>query len=336
MCKSHVSPPSVLPTNLVMFWCWALFCLRSLLVAGVFLGAGHKDLAFQVAVLTPSLAHLHLPEWNSPLQVWLVKGLLLVMGGCASRNLVVFHAVSHCTASLGRAGVLGAEQSWVLEWGCAWGSCLQVNSLWLEHITALDEASGHQQEAVPKCKRNYLHVSTRTASSWGSPAPKYYHGHAVSCCLPAPCAPPSLWELHTLSCWILISLASSSTPLSHLPGASSTARLAVGCGSGSRAEAGWVHAGCSACTSCPPSQPGACAVQVSTRVLQSIFLGLVCEINHCCWNQLSLQLQAGWLDVLLLLASRVDVDSIVCVGKKKKSSRNNYRVSSLNDQVFSE
>lgn len=183
-------------------------------------------------------------------------------------------------------------------------------------------------------QKELLHVSTRTASSWGSPAPRYYHGQAVSCCLPAPCAPPSLWELHTLSCLIPIPI---SPPLPFPTSLVAAAQPGLQWGVEVAPRLRQVGSMLDALPAHPalhPS-PGARAVQVSRRVLQSIFLGLVCEINHCCWNQLSLQLQAGWLDVLLLFTSRVDVDSIVCVGKKK-SSRNNYEVSSLNDQVSSE
>lgn len=158
-----------------------------------------------------------------PLQVWPVKVLTWVAGGLgARRHLVVFHAVSHCNcipAALAEQGVLGAEQSWVLEWSCAWGSCLQINLLWLERVAVLDQASRDRQGTVPKCKRSYLHVFTRTVSSWESPAPRYYHGHAVSCCLPGTCGSPSLQQLHNLSCLISISLARASTPLSHFPGA---------------------------------------------------------------------------------------------------------------------
>lgn len=42
------------------------------------------------------------------------------------------------------------------------------------------------------------------------------------------------------------------------------------------------HIGCSACTSCPPSQPWGGALQVSRRVLQSVFLGLAFEIHQWC------------------------------------------------------
>lgn len=59
---------------------WLLFYIKSLPMENVFLGAGQKDLAFQVALLTHSLtAHLNLPAHQHcqrgklPLQVQLVR-----------------------------------------------------------------------------------------------------------------------------------------------------------------------------------------------------------------------------------------------------------------------
>lgn len=66
----------------------------------------------------------------------------------------------------------------MVEWGCVWGSCLQIHLLLLECNTVLDQASGEQQEVVPKCERSYLHVFTRTGSSWESLALWFYHEHA--------------------------------------------------------------------------------------------------------------------------------------------------------------
>lgn len=70
------------------------------------------------------------------------QGRLVPAGTCAVPCCSSLHLPS---SRLGRAG---AEQSWVLEWGCAWGSCLQINLLWLELITVLG------QSTVPKCRRN--------------------------------------------------------------------------------------------------------------------------------------------------------------------------------------
>lgn len=50
---------------------------------------------------------------------------------------------------------------------------------------------------------------------------------------------------------------------------------------------------------------------------------------------LSVQLETGWLDALLLFTSTLNVDS-TCEGGEEKISRNNYKGSCLNDQIFSE
>lgn len=114
----------------------------------------------------------------------------------------------------------------------------------------------------PQMQEEVLHVLTRTVSPWESPAPKYFHGRAVSCCLQVFVVLP-LWTSCT-TCPAEFPFPWAVPPLLFLPPLvpSSTARPAVGCAGVSQAEADCVHAGCSSCTSCPPSQPwGMCCAR---------------------------------------------------------------------------
>lgn len=78
-----------------MFWCLALFCIKSLLMANVFLGAGQEDLAFQVAVLTLSLAadphpsvHQHCQSGNLNSENFILSALTSSAGlACQSAHV---------------------------------------------------------------------------------------------------------------------------------------------------------------------------------------------------------------------------------------------------------